>query len=323
MRARLGLYAALALCGYTTVANAEPRPLSEKRDGSYYALHLGLTIGGGLATIGGEQLFGNHGPGLYWGSFYPDDLVQLNFSQAAAGTSDRLLMLAVLSPLFFQMGAGFDTAMGNATLIYGEAHAANLFVTVATKLAARRPRPYTHSPDPRIQEFADLQGGDAYVSFFSGHASASFTGATAGSLLFAARSDDLFARHTLWGLDFLMAGITAQMRVRGGRHYRTDIWTGTAVGIGMGVLVPWLHDVDFSRVRPSEVAVAGAATAVTMVVSEVVDFCKLLDLMGGCAIVRDVTVPVAPGSDRQAGVHYFVLPAAMPGGGGLQVTGDF
>ena len=167
--------AALVLGAHAAAAGAEPRQLSEKRDGSYYALHLGLTVGGGLVTIGGEQLFGNHGPGPYWGSFHPDDLVQLNFSQAAAGMSDRLLMVAVLAPLF--------TAMGNATLIYGEAHAANLFITVTTKLAARRPRPYTHSPDPRVQEFADLEGGDAYVSFFSGHSSASFTAATAGSLL--------------------------------------------------------------------------------------------------------------------------------------------
>jgi membrane-associated phospholipid phosphatase len=323
MKARLALAAALALCALAPAAGAEPRPLSEKRERSYYALHLGLTVGGGLLTIGGEQLFGNHGPGPYWGSFHPDDLVQLNFSQAAAGMSDRLLMLAVLAPLFFQMGAGFDTAMGNSTLIYGETHALNLFVTVTTKLAARRPRPYTHSPDPRIQEFADLEGGDAYVSFFSGHSSASFTAATAGSLLFAARSDDLYARHTLWGLDFIMAGITAQMRVLGGRHYRTDIWTGMAVGIGVGVLVPWLHDVDFSRVHASELMVAGAATAVTMGLSEVVDFCAALGLVGGCDRVRDVTVPVAPGSDRQAGVRYFVLPAVLDGGAGLQVTGDF
>lgn len=323
MKARLVLGTALALCALAPAAAAEPRQLSEKRDRSYYALHLGLTVGGGLVTIGGEQLFGNHGPGPYWGSFYPDDLVQLNFSQAAAGMSDRLLMLAVLAPLFFQMGAGFDTGMGNATLIYAETHALNLFVTVTTKLAARRPRPYTHSPDPRIQEFADLEGGDAYVSFFSGHASASFTAATAGSLLFAARSDDLYARHTLWGFDFLMAGITAQMRVRGGRHYRTDIWTGAALGIGVGLLVPWLHDVDFSRVRASEVMVAGGVTAVTMGMTEVVDFCAVLDLIGGCDLVRDVTVPVAPGSDRQAGLHYVVLPAVMPGGGGVQITGDF
>ena len=60
-----------------------------------------------------------------------------------------------------------------------------------------------------------------------------------------------------------------------------------------------------------------------MGVSEVVDFCKVLDLLGACDMARDVNVPVAPGSDRQAGVRYFILPTAMDGGAGLQITGDF
>jgi hypothetical protein len=141
--------------------------------------------------------------------------------------------------------------------------------------------------------------------------------------LYAARTDEPYARHTLWGFEFLMAGITAQLRVSGGRHYRTDIWTGSAVGIGVGVLVPFLHHVDLSRIRGSELLVAGAATAVTMGMSEVVDFCKVLGALGLCANERDVTVPVAPGSDRQASVRYFVLPAAFYGGGGLELGGEF
>jgi membrane-associated phospholipid phosphatase len=318
------LTAALALLlGSPLVARAEPNPLSEHRPRSYYALHLGLTLGGAAVTLTEERLFGNHGPGAYWGSFYPDDLVQLNFSQAAAGMSDRLLMLAVATPVFVQMGAGFDASMGNATLIYAEAHSLNLFVTATTKLVARRPRPYTHSPDPRIQEFSDSEGGDAYVSFFSGHSSASFTGATAGSILYSARIDEPYARHTLWGFEFLMAGITAQLRVSGGRHYRTDIWFGGAIGIGVGVLVPALHHVDLSRIRGTELLVAGGATFLTMGMSEVVDFCAVLDLLDLCVGKRDVTVPVAPGSDRQAGIRYFVLPAAFYGGGGLELTGEF
>lgn len=322
MKWRVGA-AVLALLLTATAAHAEPKPLSERRSGVYYGLHLGLTLGGAALTLTEERLFGNHGPGAYWGSFRPDDMVQLNFSQSAAGMSDRLLMLAVATPLFVQMGSGFDTSMGNATLIYAEAHSLNLFVTATTKLIARRPRPYTHSPDPRIQEFSDSEGGDAYVSFFSGHSSASFTGAMAGSILYAARVDEPYARHTLWGFEFLMAGITAQLRVRGGRHYRTDIWTGSAVGMGIGLLVPWLHDVDLGRIRGSELAVAGGATALTMGLSEVVDFCEVLDVLGLCAGARDVTVPVAPGSDRQASLRYYVVPAAYVGGGGLEVNGEF
>jgi hypothetical protein len=42
-----------------------------------------------------------------------------------------------------------------------------------------------------------------------------------------------------------------------------------------------------------------------------------------CNVKRDVNVPVAPGSDRQAGIRYFVLPAVVAGGAGLQLSGDF
>ena len=316
----LALTASVAL---SRPAGAEPTPLSQKRASQYYYAHLGVAVGG-LALTGLEEwLFSDHGPGPYWGSFYPDDLVQLNFSQSAAMMSDRFLGISVLAPVLVQMSQGFDTSMGNATLIYAEASSISLFVTATTKLIARRPRPYTHSPDPRIQEFADSEGADAYVSFFSGHSSAAFTGATAGSILYAARTDELVARHTLWGVEFLMAGMTAQLRVRAGRHYRTDIWTGSAFGIGVGALVPFLHHVDLSRIRGSELAVAGAATGVTMVLSELVSFCDLLDTIGACDLARDVKVPVAPGSDRQAGVSYFVLPTVMDGGGGLEITGEF
>ncbi len=300
-------------------------PLSKKRSSGYYYLHSGLTVGGFALTGLEERLFGNHGPGPGWNrySFYPDDVVQLNFSQSAAAMSDRTLALAVLAPTLVQMSSGFDISMANATLVYAQTHMLSFFLTSTTKLIARRPRPYTHATDPRIQEFADSEGGDAYVSFFSGHSSAAFTAATAGSLLYSARTDELVARHTLWGLEFVLAGMTAQLRVRAGRHYRTDIWVGGAVGIGVGVLVPALHQVELSRVRGSEIGVAAGATALTMVVSELVEICDLLDLINACNFERNVTVPVAPSSDRQAGLRYFVVPTAYPGGGGLQLSGDF
>lgn len=304
---------------------AQGEPLSQKRSRDYYLFHSGLTVGGFALTGIEEWAFGNHGPGPGWGrySFYPDDIVQLNFSQSAAEMSDRMLTLAVLTPMLVQMSSGFDTSMGNAALVYGETHMISFFLTSTAKLVARRPRPYTHATDPRIQEFADSEGGEAYVSFFSGHSSAAFTAATVGSLLYSARTDEQWARHTLWGLEFMFAGMTAQLRVRAGRHYRTDIWVGAAVGIGVGVAVPLLHNVDLSSVRGSELGVAAGATGVTMVVSELVEFCDLLDLIGFCSFERDVTVPVAPSNDRQAGLRYFVAPAAFQGGGGIQVAGDF
>ncbi len=302
--------------------SAEPKQLSEERTPDYYRWHAGLSAGGLVASIVSERLLRNHGSGPYWHSFHGDDLVELNFSDSAAALSDKVLLTTVLLPVATQMSVGFDTSMGNATLVYAEAHSLNLALTVATKLIARRPRPYTRSESPRIVEFKAGQGSDAYVSFFSGHASASFTAASAGSVLYSMRTDDLWARHTVWTVEFLLAGMTAQLRVRAGRHYRSDIWVGSLVGAGIGVLVPALHELPLSRIRGTEVAAAGAATVVTMGLSELVDFCGILGAIGLCSLPRDVRVPMIARAEPPSPSSWLVLPAVFDGGGGLQVSGS-
>lgn len=298
---------------------AEPRPLSEQRSDRYYYLHAGL-IGGSLLLTAAEEIVSvHHGAGYDLKRFGPDDVVRENFSSASANLSDKLLALDVMMPVFLQMSGGFDTSMGNAMLIYGEAHAFNLLASSTAKIIVRRPRPYTHSQDPRVREFMDRQGSDAYASFYSGHASTAFTAAMAGSLLYSARTDEPVARHTVWGFSFLLAGMTAQLRVRAGRHYRTDIWLGALSGLATGFLVPALHGVDIGRVRGTEAITAGSAFGVTMLLSEVVDFCSALDALHLCALPRDVAVPLR---DARLERRWQLQPAAFPGGGGLLLTSD-
>lgn len=319
---RLSLAGALLSFLSSRPAQADPISIEQRRTDAYYVTH-GVIAGGGFALTGAAALaLAHHGPGSTWGSFPPDDVVRLNFSESAATISDRLLLATTLLPVLVQMSDGFDTAMGNATLVYAEAHAATLLLTTATKLIVRRPRPYTHSPTARVEEFEANAGSDAYRSFFSGHASTAFTAATSGAILYSARTDELWARHSVWGVEFLLAGITAQLRVRAGRHYRTDIWTGTLVGFGVGLSVPLLNRVDIGRVRASEWGTAAGAGALTMVLSEVVSFCDLLNLMGACELPRDVRLPAVPRTDTETGASLFLLPAVVPGGAGVAFVGQ-
>lgn len=314
---RIGLCLALALSASLS-APARAEPLSERRSNRYYYLHAGL-IGGGFLITGVEEILTiHHGAGYDLRSFGPDESVRENFSAASANLSDKFVALDVMMPLFLQMGSGFDTSMGNATLIYGEAHAFNLLAVNTAKIIVRRPRPYTHSKDPRVRAFMDRQGSDAFASFYSGHASTAFTAAMAGSVLYSARTDEPVARHTVWGFSFLLAGMTAQLRVRSGRHYRSDIWLGSLSGLAIGLLVPALHGVDLGRVRGSELGVAGGAFAVSMVLSEVIDFCSALDALHLCGLPRDVAVPLRDASLERP--RWMFSPAAFPGGGGLMLT---
>jgi membrane-associated phospholipid phosphatase len=319
-RALVGVGLALSLFSAAArEADAEPRDLSEQQSSRYYYLHAGLTAAAFLGTAAEEIVSSRHSPGYDLGRFGPDDSVRANFSGSSAHLSDKLLALNLTAPLLLQMSEGFGTRMGNATLVYAEAISFNVLATSTIKLIVRRPRPYTHSKDPRILDFMDRQGSDAYSSFYSGHASTAFTAATAGSLLYSLQTDELAARHTVWGMSFLLAGMTAQLRTRAGRHYRTDIWFGSFAGMAVGALVPTLHRLDVERVRGTELAVAGGALGVTLLLSEVVDFCAALDVLNLCGLPRDVDVPLRDAALRP---RWVVLPQAFVGGGGVSVVGD-
>lgn len=309
----------LALSFATMTTRAEPRDLSAPQSNRYYYLHTALTLGALLGTATEGLISSHHGPGYDLNRFGPDDSVRANFSASSAHLSDKLLALNITAPLLLQMSNGFDTRMGNATLIYAEALSLNVLTVSTVKLIVRRPRPYTHSKDPRIIDFMDRQGSDAYASFYSGHASTAFTAATSGSILYALQTDEPGARHTVWGLSFLLAGMTAELRARGGRHYRTDIWVGTLAGIATGTLVPLAHRLDLKQVRPSELATAGGALAVSMILSEVIDFCSALDVLHLCGLPRDVDVPL-----RDAGLspRWAIAPLPLAGGGGVSIYGD-
>jgi hypothetical protein len=164
------------------------------------------------------------------------------------------------------------------------------------------------------------QGSDAYASFFSGHSSITATAASTGSLLYAMRTDDLVARHLMWGLEFALAGVTAQLRVHAGRHYRTDIWLGTAVGLGIGFGVPALHGLEFSRLRATELLTGAGGLVLAHATGE------LVDLYDRSSRETEKKAPRTgdPPPDAKAGTPtMFVLPLALPSGGGAQVVGTF
>lgn len=318
-RAHVGAGLVLAWFASTQHASAEPRDLSEVQSNRYYYLHSGITAAGFVGTVVEQIVTSHHSPGYDLDPFGPDDAVRANFSESSAHLSDKTLAVTVMAPLFLQMSQGFGTRMGNASLVYAEALSLTVLAASTAKIIVRRPRPYSHSKDPRILEFMDRQGADAYSSFYSGHASTSFTAATTGSLLYSLQTDELVARHTVWGFSFLLAGMTSQLRARAGRHYRTDIWVGAFAGMAVGVAVPVLHQLDVGRVQGTELAVAGGAFGVTMLLSEVVDFCAALDVLNLCGLPRDVGVPLR---DASLVPRWRVQPQAYPGGGGVSVSGE-
>lgn len=180
-----------------------------------------------------------------------DERVKLNFSAKAAARSDALALGVIVMPLAAQLGLGTNEQLAQFTLLYGEALGINFLLNSASKYLVQRPRPYTYNPDPRVQAFAETQGYDSHLSFYSGHASTSFAAGVAGSYLFALSSPDKTARACLWGVELALATATTNLRVRAGKHFYSDVLLGALVGSAIGVVVPLVHQRDGVRYRPS------------------------------------------------------------------------
>jgi membrane-associated phospholipid phosphatase len=142
---------------------------------------------------------------------------------------------------------------GQLVLINLEAAAIAAALTGVTKSLASRERPYGRLCGTELNARSeDCVDDSRYVSFFSGHSSASFAAASVSCV------QNQYV--PLWGaqgralpclLGYGGAATIAGLRVVADRHYVSDVLVGAAVGTGVGLVVPWLH---FRDAAPPEVS---------------------------------------------------------------------
>lgn len=232
-------------------------------------LHGGIAAGAfAVATtidaLGGESSSPCGAPPSRYPHF--DRAVEGYLSETAHASSNITATLTIGLPVAAQFSDGFSPAFSKALVVEAQAISATLVVNTLVKELVNRPRPYTHNVHAMGLCREKSVDGEADVSFPSGHSANSFAGAVAGSLLYTARVNDSAARHVMWGVEFALAAATAELRVFAGRHYRSDVLVGSALGAAFGVLVPWLHGVGTPRVNASEwLTGVGAATGTVLV----------------------------------------------------------
>ena len=124
----------------------------------------------------------------------------------------------------------------------GVMYAESVFLSYGLKELAKnlvnRPRPYMYfdgAPEKDIEE------GDWNKSFFSGHTTLSFTGATFASYVFSKYFPDSNMKIPVIVGSYAFATTTAILRMASGNHFFTDVLTGAIVGTLSGFLVPYLH----------------------------------------------------------------------------------
>lgn len=236
--------------------------------------------------------------------------VRDNFSSSAAKLSDALVASTALAPVLLQLDRGLDEQAGQRLLLYGEALSLSLFTNSVVKYTVQRPRPYNYFPDERVMAYAKAAGKDSHVSFYSGHASFSFTAAVTGSYLFALGSTDNKTKALVWMLELTLASATSNLRVRAGKHYYSDILIGAVAGTLIGFAVPALHADEGGVYEPS--GLEWAAMAGGVVLGSVVS--QLLP------IENDIMVPL--GKESRAIQSMQIIPIAHQDGAGLALVGE-
>jgi len=153
----------------------------------------------------------------------------------AATTSDITVGLAATVPILIDgVDAGSYAEWRDDMTVYAEVLALNGALVNLAKYTVQRPRPWTYAPHDAGRESSP----DAFVSFYSGHTSATFAALSAASMNYTYRHG---AHPWPWVITGVVGAMVGFERVAAGRHFYTDVATGALVGTGIGILVPWLH----------------------------------------------------------------------------------
>jgi membrane-associated phospholipid phosphatase len=127
------------------------------------------------------------------------------------------------------------------TLMYAQALAIQDGLNTIARSTQLWPRPYIYAEEGEGREAAEKAKGEAYGSFFSGHASAAFTTAVFTAKLF----DEMYPASPysglVWAGSLSLAGFVGALRIAAGKHYPTDVVVGALVGTGVSLLVLETH----------------------------------------------------------------------------------
>lgn len=154
---------------------------------------------------------------------------------------DAVVALSALSllPYWDDLGRGDTDNFITDIAMFLEAEAVTAGLTMCAKGLTGRARPYAYNPDLSL---STRRQRSSFESFWSGHASISFTTAVITGYVFQKRHPDSPYILPVWigGLSFATA--SAMYRVRSGNHFPTDVLAGAVVGSCVGWLIPRLHE---------------------------------------------------------------------------------
>ena len=283
----------LAATSWVPSVFAQAAP-NEQRSAAYYRTNIAAAgaLILGYATL--EELAPVRNCQCDFAWFPGDEGRRGRSSLQANQISNGLVLVSLAEPELLVLSHEQGWRLLNGSLVYGETMGLNLTLNALAKLLFPRPRPFTYARNRSYDDVSDYN-----ASFYSSHSSNSFAAAVSGSFLYAESAQHSWAKYAAWGSAFALASATANLRVRAGKHYYSDVLVGAVIGSTIGAVVPLLHGARY-RPEPGEYLAAGSGLALGLLVSQLL-----------------------PLSERTDQVSWSVEPYVAAGAVGLQGAGKF
>lgn len=157
----------------------------------------------------------------------------------AQSNADFFLNFSILSPVVLALDKKVRRDWLDLVSLYLTTHVVDNAIYFAAAYSVRRPRPYIYNNNIPIE----YRVGEAKNnSFFSGHVSFS---TTSTFFLVKVLTDYNhirgWKRLGLYAAAAVPPALVGYYRMRGGKHFRTDVLLGFAVGGVSGIMIPELH----------------------------------------------------------------------------------
>ncbi len=203
--------------------------------------------GGGAAGIGISLMLRSNTP-----AFTPEQIVALDpsdvprfdlyatrhYAASARRASDIVLFSSLVLPAILLADPDIRRDAPTVSAVVGEVFLLNTALTLLTKELVHRPRPFNYNPDVPMD--AKLER-DARLSFFSGHASTTAAMCFATAKIWTDYHPDSGWKPAVWITAAAIPLTMGFLRMKGGKHYLSDVLVGFVVGSATGFLVPQLH----------------------------------------------------------------------------------
>lgn len=161
-----------------------------------------------------------------------------HYSASAQHASDIFLYASVAIPALLLADPAIRRDAPEVGVIGGEVLLLNTALTQLTKELTHRPRPFNYNPDVPLS--AKMQR-DARLSFFSGHTSTTAAMCFATAKIWSDYHPSSDWKPVVWVAATAVPLTVGYLRMKGGKHFLSDVLVGFAVGSATGWLVPQLH----------------------------------------------------------------------------------